>query len=79
MSGNKYMEVVLGRVDELNIIVHHKLKNREQAKNVNARLSEALTFAMQLGLMESTKAGEIAAKANAHICKLYNLSHISSL
>lgn len=71
----KYMEVVLGRVDKLDVIIHHHLETIEHAKFVRACLSEALTFAMQLDLLESVKATEIGAKADDHICQQFNLSH----
>lgn len=71
----KYMEVVLGRVDELNVIVHHHLVCVEHAKHVRACLSEALTFAMQLDLLDSVKATHIGAEADAHINHQFNLSH----
>lgn len=58
-TDTKYMEVVLGRVDELNAIVHHHLVCVEHAKHVRACLSEALTFAMQLDLLDSVKATHI--------------------
>lgn len=63
----KYMEIVLGRVDEINAIIHHKLEDIEHAKHVRARLAEALTFAMQLDLLEPIKATEIGVKADHFI------------
>lgn len=65
MEDIKIREIVLGRVQELNnCILCDKTDEYEYAK---ARLDEALTIAMQLKLIEPTKADAIGAKAQAKL------------
>jgi hypothetical protein len=68
--------IVVGRVDELNACI--LCDKTDNYLHVRARLSEALTFAMQLNLLES-KSTEIGVKADAHICKVYGVNHINDV
>lgn len=77
MTENELKSIVICRVDELNACI--LCDKTDEYLNVRARLSEALTFAMQLNLLEPTKATEIGAKANAHICKVYGAAHIDDV
>lgn len=69
--------VVLGRVDELNQLI--LLDKTENYLHVNARLSEVLTIAMQLNLIEPIEATKVRAKADDHICKVYGVVHIQCI
>lgn len=70
----KYRSVVLGRIDELNKRIN-KADDLETAKRCRICLSEALTFAMQLDLLEPIDATTTGVKATNFIetkfsCKL---------
>ena len=69
--------IVLGRVDDLNACI--LCDKTDKYLHARARLSEALTFAMQLKLLEPVKATEIGAKADEYICKLYGVSHMNQV
>lgn len=69
--------IVIGRVDNLNASI--LCDKTDNYLPVRARLSEALTIAMQLNLLEPIKATEIGAKADAHICKVYGVAHIDDV
>lgn len=69
--------IVLGRVDDLNACI--LLDKTDKLLHARARLAEALTFAMQLNLMDPVIADEIGAKADAHICSVYGIRHISGI
>ena len=80
--GNKTMKIteyelksiVLSRVDDLNTCI--LCDKTDEYLHTSARLSEALTFAIQLNLIEPIKATEIGAKVDAHICRVYGVCHI---
>lgn len=69
--------IVLGRVDSLNASI--LCDKTDNYLHVRARLAEALTFAMQLNLLEPIRATEIGAKADAHICKVCGVAHIDNV
>lgn len=77
MTEYELKSIVIGRVDNLNACI--LCDKTDEYLNARARLSEALTFAMQLNLLESIKATEIGAKADAHICKAYGVAHIDDV
>lgn len=76
MTDREVKEIVLCRVDDLNSCI--LLDKTDNYMHVRARLSEALTFAMKLKLLEPIKATEIGAKADAHICRVYQVAHINT-
>lgn len=70
-------KIVLGRCQNLqNCIL---LDKTDKYVFVRGCLSEALTIAMQLKLMESIEATEIAARVDKHICDVYKVCHISQI
>jgi len=77
MTEYELKSIVIGRVDNLNACI--LCDKTDEYLNARARLSEALTFAMQLNLLEPIKATEIGAKADAHICKVYGVAHIDNV
>lgn len=77
MTEYELKSIVIGRVDELNACI--LCDKTDNYLDVRARLSEALTFAMQLNLLDSTKSTGIGVKANAHICKVYGVNHINDI
>jgi hypothetical protein len=62
-TDSKYREVVLGEINDLRNCLE-KADDIETARHCRIRLSEALTFAMKLDLLEPTKATEIGVKAD---------------
>jgi len=77
MTEYELKSIVLCRVDDLNACI---LCNKtDEYLHTRARLAEALTFAMQLNLLEPIQATEIGVKADAHICKVYGVSYISDV
>lgn len=77
MTEYELKSIVIGRVDELNACI--SCDKTDEYLNVRACLWEALTFAMQLNLLEPIKATEIGVKADTHICKVYGASHIDDV
>jgi len=77
MTEYELKSIVLSRVDDLNSCI--LCGKTDEYLHTRARLAEALTFAMQLKLLEPIQATEIGAKANAHICKVYGVSHIGEV
>ncbi|HBQ85347.1 MAG TPA: hypothetical protein DD811_02550 [Syntrophomonas sp.] len=77
MTEYEVKSIVLGRVDDLNLCIVCNKTN--EYLHVRARLAEALTFAIQLGLLEPIKAIEIGNKADEHICRVYGVSNINRL
>ena len=69
--------IVLYRVDDLNSSILCNKTN--EYLHARARLAEALTFAMQLKLLEPIEATNIGVKADDHICKVYGVSNIGEV
>ena len=67
----KYRSVVLGRIDDLRKCMD-KAEDLETAVHCRIRLAEALTFAMQLDLLEPVEATEIGVKATSFIERKFN-------
>ena len=77
MTDYELKSIVLGRVDDLNACI--LCDKTDEYLHTRARLAEALTFAMQLKLLEPIEATEIGSKANEHICRVYGVSHIRNV